>query len=605
MRIDTTALPTTGALTTRDAGQEAAPLSPSAPAPPPRESDHADTATIDRALRAAVGRATHGVSPHAVATAAFDWLSHLARAPGRQVELAHLAGRLSAQWALSTAAWWLNQPGLEPAPGDRRFADPLWRTPPYKTFMEAHLALEAWWRAAAQPLRGMTPRHGERVRSLLDQALAPWAPHHHPALNPEVHRATIQTQGFNLVRGFLNALEDTAVGAGTKPSSWKVGETLAVTPGAVVFRNHLFELIQYTPQTPNVVREPVVIAPAWIMKYYVLDLRPQNSLIRYLVEQGHTVFAMSWRNPDAGDRDIAFDAYRTRGLMPAIAAASTICGGAPVNLTGYCLGGTIAAITAATMARDGDDRLASLTLFAAQTDFSEAGELMMFVDESQVAFLEDIMWSQGVLTGRQMAAAFQMMRADELIWARMMREYVLGERDETSDLAAWNADQTRMPAAMHSQYLRSLFLENRLTAGRFAVDGRVIALKDIRVPMFVVGAETDHIAPWRSVYKASLFTDNDLTFVLTKGGHNAGIVSEPGHRNRHYRAARRLPDAPYRDPDTWFGEAELKPGSWWPEWSGWLRAQAKGPETRPPTLGAAQAGLSPLCTAPGTYVLMR
>jgi polyhydroxyalkanoate synthase len=340
------------------------------------------------------------------------------------------------------------------------------------------------------------------------------------------------------------------------------------------------------------------------MKYYILDLAPGRSLVEHLTSRGFTVFMISWINPTAAERDLGMDDYLTDGQMAALSVAQTITGAEKVHAVGYCLGGTLLTIAAAAMGRDRDDRLASVTLFAAQTDFLEAGELMLFINESQVTFLEDLMWDQGCLDQRQMAGAFQLLRSNDLIWSRLTREHLMGDRPEPNDLMSWNADATRMPYRMHSEYLRRLFLDNALSAGRYVVDGAPVALSDIRTPVFAVGTETDHVAPWRSVHKAHLLFDTTVTFVLTTGGHNAGIVSEPGHRGRRFRIATTPRDAPYRDPDAWAAAAEAREGSWWPAWTDWL-AERSGPLGPPPPMGAPEEGLPPLDPAPGLYVLQR
>jgi polyhydroxyalkanoate synthase len=585
----------------------ASPPAPSLPAP--ATSWNAPSfETMDRLSRAVTARFTQGISPHALFDAWFDWASHLAYAPGRQLELGLEAINAGAQLARFVTRGTSDQvePPFPPQPGDRRFADPAWQKPPYSWWEQAFLAQEAWWKSATREVRGMTPKNVARADFIARQLLDVWSPSNIPWLNPVIIERTAKESGANLVRGATNLQNDIWRALTMQPAppadGLRVGVDLAITPGTVVYRNELMELIQYKPATSNVVAEPVLIVPAWIMKYYVLDLSPHNSLVRYLVERGFTVFMVSWRNPTAGDSDVTFDAYRTKGVMAALDAVRTIVPDRKVHATGYCIGGTLLAVAAATMARDNDDRLATITLLAAQTDFSEAGELMLFVDESQVAFLEDMMWDQGVLDTKQMAGAFKILRSNDLVWSKMMREYLLGERDTVTDLTTWNADQTRLPYRMHSQYLRGLFLENRLTAGRYAVEGRVIALKDIEAPMFVIGTETDHIAPWRSVYKVELFTDNEVTFVLTNGGHNAGILSEPGHRGRHYLIATRKRGDRYVDPDTWLSLATPADGSWWPALASWLESKSDAERVPPPGVGAASRGLVPLGEAPGLYI---
>jgi polyhydroxyalkanoate synthase len=378
---------------------------------------------------------------------------------------------------------------------------------------------------------------------------------------------------------------------------FKVGENLAATPGKVVFRNALMELIQYSPVTAEVGAEPVLIVPAWIMKYYILDLSPGNSMVRWLVGQGHTVFIMSWRNPGADLRDTSLDDYRTQGVAAAIDEVRRVCGKVKIHATGYCLGGTLLAITAAAMARDGDDRLASLSLFAAQTDFTEPGDLKLFITEDQLSFLGDIMQTQGYLDSAQMGSAFQMLQANDLIWAHAIRNYLLGEQDVPFDLMAWNADGTRLPARMHIEYLRHLYLNNDLAEGRLQAGGKPLALNDLHLPIFLVGTEQDQIAPWHSVFKLHLGNDAELTFVLTSGGHNAGIVSEPGHQRRHFRIRTREADAPTPGAAEWEAETPPQEGSWWVEWSAWLAKHAAGEPIEPPPMAAS------LGAAPGSYVL--
>ena len=561
--------------------------------------------TYDHAARGVLAKLSGGVSPHAFIEAWSDWAQHMARSPGRQMELAeHARQNLFKVMALAASPG--SAPPFAPKPYDKRFSHPGWRTFPFQLWQQGFLAVQDWWDQATEPMRGLRPEDADRTRFLVRQTLDVLSPSNQPLLNPEIIEETVKTGGRNLTKGAAHFAQD-AVKIVTNrhdppPDGYRIGADLACTPGQVVFRNDLMELIQYAPRTPQVRARPVVIVPAWIMKYYILDLSPENSMVRYLVEQGFTVFMISWINPTAQHRELSLEDYRKRGVLAALDAVTTILPDTKIHAVGYCLGGTILAIAAATMARDRDHRLASVTLMAAQVDFAEAGELLLFLDESQIAFLEDLMWEQGYLDRPQMARAFAAIRAEDLIWTRAVHRYFLGREDVPTDIGVWLSDTTRMPARMHSQYLRGLFLENRLTAGRFAVEGRVIALKDLSAPLFVVGTETDHIAPWRSVYKTQLFTDCDLTFVLTKGGHNTGILSEPGRKGRHYRISHRPAGALYVGPDGWLAQAEPLPGSWWPDWAEWLAAHG-GALAAPPAMGAPGRGLPPLAAAPGSYVL--
>ncbi len=555
-------------------------------------------APLDNLVHAAEGRLTHGLSSTALGLAWQDWATHLANSPFRRLALARDAlqqARRFAEVALTGTR------AIAAPPGDHRFAAPGWDHPPFLLTEQAFLLAQQWWEQAAAGAEGTARANARIVGFMARQWLDLLSPSNLPWLNPEVIAATVESGGRNLLAGSANALHDLHRLLSGRPdgAAFRVGRDIAATPGKVVLRNRLIELIQYSPATATVRPEPVLIVPAWIMKYYILDLSAQDSLIRWLVAQGYTVFAISWHNPTEADRDLSLEDYRERGVMAAIAAALAITGAPRLHATGYCLGGTLLAIAAAAMGRVGDDRLASVTLFAAQTDFTEAGELQLFITEDQLDFLDDLMAAQGYLDSRQMAGAFQMLRANDLIWSRAVRAYLLGEAEHPSDLMAWNEDGTRMPARMHSEYLHRLFLDNDLAEARFPAGGAPVSLADIRAPFFVVGTETDHIAPWRSVYKLHLLNEGDLTFVLTAGGHNAGVVSEPGHPHRHYRILRRAPGDRYRDPEAWMAAAAMHDGSWWPEWVRFLD-RASGPPGPPPPLG--NAAFPAAEAAPGRYV---
>jgi polyhydroxyalkanoate synthase len=568
-------------------------------APPERLND------IDRKLHAAMAQLTSGLSPNSMALAWMDWTLHLSQSPGKWQQLMQQALGTQLRWSHYSLRATLGlpvQPCVVPLPQDRRFRSPSWQQWPYNLLQQGFLLNQQWWQSATTGIDGVSKHHEQLVAFAARQLLDLASPLNFVATNPDVAAATVAQGGANLARGAANLLDDQRRrGSGVPPAgaeAFAPGVAVAVTPGRVVFRNRLIELIQYAPATDTVHGAPVLIVPAWIMKYYILDLSPHNSLVRHLVAHGHTVFMISWRNPDADDSELGMEDYARLGVMEALAQVRARVPGQPVNAVGYCLGGTLLAIVAAALGCGAGGPLSTITLLAAQVDFSEAGELLLFIDESQIAWLEDLMWQQGFLDNRQMAGAFKLLRSNDLVWSLAVNQYLLGQRAPMTDLMAWNADSTRMPRRMHSDYLRKLFLNNDLFSGRYRVGQRPVSLTDIRLPLFAVATMSDHVSPWRSVHKVHLLSGCDIAFVLTSGGHNAGIVSEPGHKGRHYYAAQQGRGTCYTDPDRWLEGATECQGSWWDAWLPWLARHAGEPvPARLPEEG--------LCAAPGTYVLQR
>jgi polyhydroxyalkanoate synthase len=421
----------------------------------------------DRTFHAMLARLTGGISPVALSLAFIDWATHLAAAPQRQMDISQEALRAARQLFESWLHFFPSNRGpwalIKPQPQDQRFAAPEWERPPFNLLAQAFLLREQWWHNATTGVRGVAPANEAIVEFSVRQVLDMLAPSNFAATNPEVLQKAFQSGGENFVFGLQNWYSDwmRMLSAGKPPQQdqdFVVGKNVATSRGKVVFRNKLIELLQYCPTTAKVHPEPILIVPAWIMKYYILDLSPHNSLVKFLTDQGFTVFMISWRNPGPGDRDIAFDDYRRLGVEAALDTIGRIVPDRQVHALGYCLGGTLLSIAAATMGRDGDNGLKSITLLAAQTDFTEAGELTLFINESQVAFLEDMMWERGVLDTTQMAGAFQLLRSNDLIWSRITRDYLMGERAPASDLMAWNADATRLPYRCIRNICASCFL---------------------------------------------------------------------------------------------------------------------------------------------------
>jgi len=559
-----------------------------------------------RALREQLAAVTGGLAPDVYLNAWWDWYLNVSKDPPKQWQILQ-DGLTKALDNWSFALRSASGEPVAPVPGDARFAGDAWSKWPFNLYAHTFKNYADWWQSAWSNVPGVGAESTRTLDFMARNAVETVSPANYLAGNPELLDATRAEAGNNLVRGFGHWLEDverTLEGKGPSGTErFVLGRDVAATPGKVVMRNELVELIQYSPATPTVYSEPVLIVPAWIMKYYVLDLSPGNSLVNYLVGQGHTVFMVSWKNPTAADSGLGMDDYLRLGVRSSVQAVSAIMPRRKIHAVGYCIGGTLLSIAAAAFAAEGDAHLASLTLLAAQTDFSEPGELSVFISPGQLDMLEAAMRRTGVLKSEQMGAAFSMLRSRDLLWTPAVNTYIRGKRDQPNDLMAWNADGTRMPCRMHAEYLRQLYLNNALAKGEFLAEGRRIDLADVHMPMFVVGTETDHVAPWPSVYKVRGLTRSpDYTFLLTSGGHNAGIVSGPVHPRRRHRVRTWSNERDTLGPKEWLDSTPPVQGSWWPVWQRWLEEHSNATRVAPPAVGSPKRGYAPIADAPGDYV---
>ena len=488
------------------------------------------------------------------------------------------------------------------APKDKRFKHPEWSENAVFNFVkDSYLVVAESILSAIRDVKGMDEASARKVDFYTRQFVDALSPSNFVATNPEVLTATLASGGQNLLRGLENLLADLERGNGrlaitmTDMKAFRLGENIATTPGKIVYQNELMQLIQYTPSTREVRRRPLLIVPPWINKFYVLDLQPKNSFIKWAVDQGHTVFAISWVNPDEKLAAKGLENYMLEGPLAALDAIESATGERSVNAIGYCLGGTLLASTAAYSAAKGDDRITSATYFATLVDFTEVGDMAVFIDEEQLASLERRMRERGYLEAQDMATAFNMLRANDLIWSFVVSNYLLGKEHIPVDLLFWNSDSTRMPAAMHSFYLRKMYQQNLLAKpGGITLADTPIDLSKVRTPTFILATREDHIAPWKSTYAATRLYSGPIKFVLCDAGHMAGVISPPGTKYGHW-ANDKLPSSP----DEWFGGATPNQGSWWPVWDEWITQLDSG---RVPAREPGGGKLTIIEDAPGSYV---
>ena len=498
------------------------------------------------------------------------------------------------------------EPVIEPEAGDRRFKHEDWDENQLFDFIkQSYLLTARWMQTTVRDIESMDDKTAKKVDFYTRQFADAIAPSNFVMTNPEVLRATMESGGENLVKGLENLLEDLERSKGhlsikmTDTEAFDLGENIAVTPGKVIFQNELMQLIQYTPTTEKVHRRPLLIIPPWINKYYILDLREKNSFVKWATEQGHTVFIVSWVNPDEKLTEKTFEDYMMDGPLTALEAVGQATGETEFNVIGYCLGGMLLACTLAYMAVKKDTRIKSATFLASMTDFTEAGELGVFIDEEQLTALEEKMSRKGYLEGSDMATTFNMLRANDLIWSFVVNNYLLGKDPFPFDLLYWNADSTRMPAAMHSFYLRNMYQENLLVKpGGIELAGVPIDLSKIKTPAFMLSTKEDHIAPWDSTYAATQLFSGPVKFALAASGHIAGVINPPAAKKYCYWTSPKNPEAP----DDWLAGAEEHPGSWWPNWAKWVGKYGGG---KVPARAPGEGKLKVIEDAPGSYVRVR
>jgi len=548
-----------------------------------------------------------GGDPMQIGTAFMDMAARLMANPARLVEaqLGFWQDYLTL-WQNTARRIWGDEevkPVIAEDPKDRRFKHEAWRENEVFDFIKQSYLLSArYFTNVARSAEDLDPKTAQKVDFYTRQFVDAMSPSNFLMTNPEVLRRTAETGGENLLRGLQNLLSDLERGKGklrirmTDETKFRIGENIAVTPGKVVYQNELMQLIQYAPTTEKVLKRPLLIIPPWINKFYILDLRPKNSFIRWAVAQGHTVFVISWVNPDETLAQKSFEDYMLEGPYAALDAIQKATGEKGVNVVGYCLGGTLLACTLAHMAAKRDTRIKAATFFTTMVDFAEAGELSVFIDEEQLKSLEERMQKRGYLEGHEMATTFNMLRANDLIWSFVVQNYLLGQEPFPFDLLYWNDDSTRMPAAMHSFYLRRMYQQNDLVRpGGVTLAGVPLDVRKIKVPAYMLSTREDHIAPWKSTYRATQLFQGPVRFVLAASGHIAGVANPPESGKYSHWVSEETPP----DPETWFAGATEMAGSWWPDWHRWVSGLDK---TQVPAREPGSGALPAIEDAPGSYV---